>query len=308
MDISSELIRYALPTLVIVALVEAFVLARLADTPYPWRETMGSLGVALGQKIKQILIGGLVVSFFAALWSYRLLTVPLDRWWGIALLFLAVEFAYYWQHRLSHEIRWFWATHAVHHSANHLNFAAALRLGWTGELSGHFLFFAPLVLIGLHPLAVAAALGFNLVYQFWIHSEWVPKLGVLEWILNTPSNHRVHHASNPDYLDRNYGGVLIVFDRLFGTYTQERDTEPCRYGLVDRLDSVNPVTIALHEWAALARDLRRARTWSERWMYLFGPPGWHPPEPVEAPSRRLDPAVTQTATQHSEETIPCASQ
>ena len=99
-----------------------------------------------------------------------------------------------------------------------------------------------------------------------------------------------------------------MFDRLFGTYTQERDTEPCRYGLVDKLDSANPVTIALHEWAALARDLRRARSGSERWMYLFGPPGWHPPEPVEAPSRRLDPAVTQTATQHSEETIPCASQ
>jgi sterol desaturase/sphingolipid hydroxylase (fatty acid hydroxylase superfamily) len=289
MDISPYLLRYALPALAVVAVAEALLFARMTGTAYPWREAMASLGVALGQKVKQILVGGLMIALFMGLWPYRLLTVPLDRWWGLLLLFLTVEFVYYWQHRLSHEIRWFWATHAVHHSPNHLNFAAALRLGWTAEISGHVLFFAPIVLLGFHPVAVAAALAFNLLYQFWIHSEWLPKLGPLEWLLNTPSNHRVHHASNPDYLDRNYGGVLIVFDRMFGTYALERDDEPCRYGLVDKLDSLNPVTIAFHEWVALARDLRRARTWHERWMYLFGPPGWHPPKRAAVEPGRADP-------------------
>jgi sterol desaturase/sphingolipid hydroxylase (fatty acid hydroxylase superfamily) len=120
------------------------------------------------------------------------------------------------------------------------------------------------------------AIGINLLYQFWLHAEWIPKLGWLEYVLNTPSHHRVHHAANPEYLDHNYGGVLIVFDRLFGTFVAERDDLPCRYGLVEPLRSNNPIVIAFHEWVALMRDLIRARTWGERWSYLFGPPGWRP--------------------------------
>lgn len=276
MDIALHILRYVLPALAAFALAEAILCRGFAGRAYPWGETLASLGVALGQRVKQGLLGGLVLSVFLGLWPWRLWTVPLGEAWGVALLFLAVEFAYYWHHRLSHEIRWLWATHAVHHSATHLNFAAALRLGWTGEISGGFLLFAPLVVLGFHPIGIVAALAMNLLYQFWVHSEWAPRLGWLEGVLNTPSNHRVHHACNPEYIDRNYGGVLIVFDRLFGTYAAERGDIAIRYGLASKMRSNNPVVIALHEWAALAADLRRAASWREAWMFLFGPPGWRP--------------------------------
>ncbi len=276
MDIHPHQIRLILPLLMVFALAEAFVYPRLARRQFPWSEAVGSIGVALGQAIKNLLAGALVLALFFWFWEWRLWTVPLDRWWSIPLLFLTVEFFYYWHHRLSHEIRWLWATHAVHHSPNHLNFFAALRLGWTGEISGAFLLLTPIVILGFHPYAVFATLALNLVYQFWIHSEWLPRLGILEGFLNTPSNHRVHHASNAEYLDRNYGGVTVIFDRLFGTYAPERQEEPCKFGLVTPLESTNPVTIALHEWQNLIRDLRACANWKQRAQTLLGPPGWRP--------------------------------
>jgi sterol desaturase/sphingolipid hydroxylase (fatty acid hydroxylase superfamily) len=169
-------------------------------------------------------------------------------------------------------VRWFWATHAVHHSPNELTLAAALRLGWTGKLAGNALFFAPLVWLGFPPGAVGAALALNLLYQFWIHAPWMPRLGPLEWVLNTPTHHKVHHASNPEYLDCNYGGVLIVFDRLFGSFRELRGDVPPRYGLTTPLFSHNPLRIAFHGWVALARDLCAARGWRQRVRVLFGPP------------------------------------
>ena len=136
-----------------------------------------------------------------------------------------------------------------------------------------------MIWLGFAPKAVFAALALNLLYQFWLHAEWVPKLGWLEYVLNTPSHHRVHHASNTDYIDANYGGVLIVFDRLFGTFVAERPDLPCRYGLVKPLISNNPIRIAFHEWLNLLDDLRGARSWREAIGYLFGPPGWRPDGP-----------------------------
>ncbi|MDN4587882.1 hypothetical protein DBA29_05130 [Xenophilus aerolatus] len=151
--------------------------------------------------------------------------------------------------------------------------AAALRLGWTGKLTGTGLFFAPLVWLGFSPAAVFAALGINLLYQFWLHAPWLPRLGALEWVLNTPTHHKVHHASNAEYLDCNYGGVLIVFDRLFGTFVDLRDDVPPRYGLTTPLRTHNPLRIAMHEWVNLARDLRQAEGGRARLAMVFGPPG-----------------------------------
>ena len=271
-----RLFSAALPVLLAVAAAEALLFRWLARRPFAWGEAGASLGIIAGQFLKSLLTRGLVVGVYLWLWQFRLWTVPLDVWWGLALLAIAFEFFYYWEHRLSHEIRWLWATHAVHHSSNHLSFLAALRLGWTAELSGLAFFFTPLVILGFHPLAVLAALLVNLVYQFWIHSEWFPRLGALELILNTPSNHRVHHAANPEYLDRNYGGVLIIFDRLFGTYTAEREDLDIRFGLVKPIASNNPIRIALNEWIALFRDIRSSTNWRHVLMYMFGPPGWRP--------------------------------
>jgi len=202
------------------------------------------------------------------------MTVPLDTATAVVVLVIGQDFCYYWLHRASHRIRWFWATHAVHHSSNELNLGASYRFGWTGRLTGAAIFYVPMIWLGFAPGPVFIAAAFGLLYQFWVHTEWIPKLGWLEYVLNTPSHHRVHHAANPEYLDRNYGGIFIVFDRLFGTFVSERDDVPCRYGLVTPLRSNNPLVIGFHEWAAMARDLWQARTWRERLMHVVGPPGW----------------------------------
>jgi sterol desaturase/sphingolipid hydroxylase (fatty acid hydroxylase superfamily) len=170
-------------------------------------------------------------------------------------------------------VRWFWATHPVHHSPTRFNLTAGIRLGWTGAVTGHFLFYVPLALIGFNPLAIATVLGANLAYQFFIHSELVPRLGPLEWVLNTPTHHKVHHACNETCLDKNYGGTLIVFDRLFGTFAAPPENEPLRYGLVGRAPSSNPLTIVFGEWASMIRDLRNAKCGkAEWWAIVFGPP------------------------------------
>jgi sterol desaturase/sphingolipid hydroxylase (fatty acid hydroxylase superfamily) len=240
---------------------------------YPWQEMAASLGVyvlRLPTKLMRPLILGPVVLF---IWSHRLFTIPVDTVWGLALLFLGEEFAYYWMHRAGHEIRWMWASHLVHHTPEHIHLASALRLGASGLLSGNWLFYLPLYLLGLNPLAVHSMLFLNLAYQFWLHTDVVGRLGPLEWLFNTPSHHRVHHASNPEYLDRNYGGILIIWDRLFGTFAQERPQHRLAYGLVHPVGSLNPIRIVCHEWQAIARDIVSARSWRARLKQVFGRPG-----------------------------------
>ena len=268
-------LNWFLPGVILLAAIEAFMLAAIRRQDYDWRAAGASLVDAL---VRQYLVYvylpfALAAPLAAWAWTHRIYTMPLDTVPALALLVVGQEFFYYWFHRCSHRIRWFWASHAVHHSPNQLNLSAAYRFGWTGLLAGSTVFYVPLVWIGFPPAAIFATLSLNLLYQFWLHTTWIPKLGWLEYVFNTPSHHRVHHASNPEYLDRNYGGVLILFDRLFGTFAAERDELPCRYGLVTPLHSHNPVRIAFHEWAALGRDLARTRGWRERLAALFGPPG-----------------------------------
>jgi sterol desaturase/sphingolipid hydroxylase (fatty acid hydroxylase superfamily) len=240
---------------------------------YPWHEMLSSAAVYVMRFPAQLLRPVIVAPIAYLSWSHRLVTIPLNAAWGLPLLFLGEEFAYYWMHRASHEIRWLWASHVVHHTPEHLHFASAFRLGMTELLSGTWLFYLPLYVLGLNPLAVSTMLGINLLYQFWLHTDLVGRLGPLEWILNTPSHHRVHHASNSQYLDRNYGGILIIFDRLFGTFAQEKPGTVIKYGLTHPIGSLNPVKIVFHEWALMARDVARARTWREKLAQAFGRPG-----------------------------------
>jgi sterol desaturase/sphingolipid hydroxylase (fatty acid hydroxylase superfamily) len=241
------------------------------DTHDPF-ESAASLGVAAGQSIVRGVEATLLAVPFAFVYQHRLFDFSQTTPVALAALFVATEFAYYWQHRASHRINWMWATHAVHHSATKLNFTAAIRLGWTGNISGNFLFFLPLIFIGFHPFAVIGMLGVNLFYQFFIHTELVSRLGPLEWILNTPAHHRVHHASNPACLDKNYGGILIVFDRIFGTFAEAPRGQALRYGLVRGISSYNPVRIALGGWRNMISDFARAPTLRERVKTLLGPP------------------------------------
>ena len=242
------------------AAVEALVLRFAARQDYDWRASLASLADFMTRQyvVSVFVTVSIATPLTVLAYTYRLGDIPLSTPAAIAALFVGQEFCYYWFHRASHRVRWFWATHAVHHSPNELNLSASFRFGITGPLNGTRLFFVPLIWLGFPPTAVFLTLTLNLLYQFWLHTTWIPKLGWFEYVFNTPSHHRVHHASNPEYLDANYGGVLIVFDRLFGTYVGERDDLPCRYGLVKPLKSNNPLYIAFHEWIALGRDVLRA--------------------------------------------------
>ncbi len=252
--------------------LEGLVLRFVLKRAYDWKAFAANLADVVGRRLFDLL--GLSLAYPVIVWAHahRVATLDLSAGWQWLLLFLGQELCYYAYHRAAHRVRWFWASHSVHHSPNELTLAAGLRLGWTGKAAGTGLFFVPLVWLGFEPVVALGMLGLNLLYQFWIHATWIPKLGPLEWVLNTPSHHRVHHARNAAYLDCNYGGVLIVFDRLFGTFVAERDDLPPVYGLTTPLHSYNPVKIAFHGWLALGRDLLAARSPMALLRTLFGPP------------------------------------
>lgn len=236
------------------------------------KETAASIGVAVGDQLARVAGAGIVAVPMYWAWQYRIMDIPIRGLASALALFLSVELAYYAMHTASHRVRWLWATHSVHHSATRYNFSAAIRLGWTGLISGNFLFFVPLAWLGFSPVAITVMLALNLLYQFFLHTELSPRFGPLEWVLNTPSHHRVHHASNAHCLDKNFGGVLIVFDRVFGTFAAAPEQEPLRYGLKGGVPSNNPIRIALREWWRLLGDLGRARGVKAKLMVMLGRP------------------------------------
>ena len=256
---------------------------RSGAQPYDWRAFWTTIRINLWRAVSEALPMGVVLGaalpFGAWMYEHRITTVPMDTWWGWVAMFFTTEFFYYWLHRAGHRIRWYWASHAIHHSGNQYNLAAAFRQSITGKVSGGFVFFAPQCLLGFSPDAVLISYGLNLVYQFWIHTDLVDKLGWMEGVFNTPSAHRVHHAANVEYLDCNYGGTIMLFDRLFGTYVAEKDGVPIRYGLVKQVTTYSAIRICLMEWMAIGKDLwRDVRTGRVQDIpgHLFGPPGWAP--------------------------------
>ncbi len=196
------------------------------------------------------------------------------QWWAWALLLLLDDFTYYWFHRLNHQVRIMWAGHVSHHSAIRMHFVTALRQG-VGERIHKYIFWLPLPLLGFDALMIFTMMTLNLFYQFWTHTELVKRLPApIEWIFNTPSHHRVHHASNPRYLDRNHAGVFILWDRLFGSFSGEIETDPPKYGLTENLDSHAAMHVATHEYRAIWRDVKRASRWQDKLKYIFWAPGW----------------------------------
>ena len=276
MLITNQMFWIAAPIFISFVVLEILAFKRKKQKGYSWRESLATLGVGIGHKLSGLFRFSFIAALSSWLWSHRLWDISLDSLWGYPLLFICVEFFYYWYHRCSHTIRWMWASHCVHHSPEEFNILASFRLSWTSMISGDFLFFLPLVWLGFQPSAIGFMLALNLLYQSWVHTDLLPKLGPIDLVLNTPSNHRVHHASNDIYLDKNYGGVLIIFDHLFGTYAKEDDQIVCLYGLVTPIDSVNPFWIALQEWIAIIGDVSKSHNLSEALNYLFAHPGWRP--------------------------------
>lgn len=244
-----------------------------------WKETAANFAIALGNALLERTAFGLV--FLAGL----LITEPFafgsfsHNWQTWLLALIAADFTYYWMHRFEHEIRLFWAYHSVHHSSPEYNLTTAMRLAWIEGLF-EWLFFIPMILIGFDVVQTAISLIVVVVYQTWIHTEKIAKLGVLDKIFNTPSVHRVHHGSNEKYLDKNYGGILIIWDRMFGTF-QEED-EKVVYGTTNPLGTSNPLTINVSEYASIFKDSLNSGKIKNIFGYVFGRPGWQPQNPDQS--------------------------
>ncbi len=263
----------AVPGFVALVLIEMIWAWRKRPHGYEPKDTLTSLAFGLGSTVAGLLSGGAFLALFLWAWQFRLVDVPWV-WWAWVACFVLDDLAYYWVHRFGHRVRWFWASHVNHHSSQHYNLSTALRQTWTGFLTLGFVFKLPLVLIGFHPGMIAICAGFNLIYQFWIHTEAIDRMPRwFEAVMNTPSHHRVHHATNPRYLDRNYAGVFIVWDKLFGSFEPENRDEKIRYGIVRQLGSFNLLWAVFHEWIGIAADMWRA-PWKHKLSYLLREPGW----------------------------------
>jgi sterol desaturase/sphingolipid hydroxylase (fatty acid hydroxylase superfamily) len=269
-----DLTHYAVPAFIALMLLEATVGARHVHRNIhdDMRDTWASLGMGLGSVVINLLWKSVVFAYFSFLYSLTPLRLGYE-WWVWPAAMLADDFCYYWFHRMSHEVRFLWAAHVNHHSSRKYNLSTALRQPWTTPLTS-FWFWTPMPLLGFDPAIILTVQAISLLYQFWIHTETIDRLGALETVLNTPSHHRVHHAKNVRYLDRNHGGILIIWDRLFGTFAEEK--EPPVYGLTKDIDTYNLVEIAFHEWSALWKDVRKPNPWRVRVSYLLKPPGWSP--------------------------------
>jgi sterol desaturase/sphingolipid hydroxylase (fatty acid hydroxylase superfamily) len=243
---------------------------------YRLSDTLNDLSCGILDQLLEVFAKTALFAGYVFIYArHRLATLPDDSALVWAVCFLGVDFLYYWFHRGSHEINAIWATHVVHHQSEEYNLAVALRQG-AFQSAIAWVFYLPLALAGFPPLMFLTLSSVNTLYQFWIHTRAIGRLGALEWLLNTPSNHRVHHGRNPKYIDRNHGGTLIVWDRLFGTYQAEEE-EPV-YGITKPLASWNPVWANFHYWVELLDLARRTRRWSDRVRLLLKPPGWRPAE------------------------------
>jgi len=274
-----DLTRLAIPFFLALIAVEVVLSARRARggaaiRGYTLRDTAASLAMGVGSVAVGVFQKGWAFALYQQCFEMRLFDLGTGAW-VFALAVVGDDLLYYWFHRLHHEVRFLWAAHVNHHSSRHYNLSTALRQSWTTFASP--LFYVPLPLLGIDPLVAVTVHSANLIYQYWIHTELVGSLGPLEAVLNTPSHHRVHHGRNLRYLDRNHGGIFIVWDRLFGTF--EPEGEPVDYGLTTQLRSHNPLVIAFHEWRALGRDalaaLREGRP-GVALAYCVRPPGWSP--------------------------------
>jgi len=277
-------VSYAIPLFILLMLIELWIDLREKRELYHLKEAAASIAMGAGSVIINIFVKAFYFIVFSYLYQHFALFPEALAYTALGwiLLVFADDFSFYWHHRLSHQVRILWAAHSNHHSSQDYNFAVALRQSWT-EGFYKFIFWLWLPLLGFPPLMIFSMVSFSLIYQFFLHTQTVRKLGIWEYVLNTPSHHRVHHGSNVAYLDKNHGGILIIWDRLFGTFTPE--TEKVIYGLTKNIHTQNPVKIAAAEFVALWRDVRSASSWKEKLRYIFYPPGWRPQEKVEKISK-----------------------
>jgi sterol desaturase/sphingolipid hydroxylase (fatty acid hydroxylase superfamily) len=272
-SMTPNLLYYAIPFFVLLLSIEAWFTYKENRNPYDKKDTFSSLGLGIGNVLTGFLTKALIFGVFAFIFKFRLFNLDISKWWFWILLFLSDDFSYYWFHRISHHVNYFWASHVVHHSSEHYNLAAALRQTWTGNATGAFLFWVWMPLMGFPPIWVLFMQQISLIYQFWIHTETIGKMpSWFEAVFNTPSHHRVHHGSDLKYLDKNHAGILIIWDRLFGSFQKEEERP--HYGLTRNIGSFNPAIVAFKTWGELFRKAFRSGSLWTGIRYFLHPPGW----------------------------------
>lgn len=278
-------ILYAVPVFLVMMAVEFAIGQRRSQPVYRMADTISSLSLGILSQLVAVFAKGLALGLYVLVWQHAAVwALPADSIavWAGALL--AYDFCYYWLHRMGHELQILWAAHGVHHSSEEYNLSTALRQTATGSLFG-WLFYLPMAVVGVPPLVFVTVGLIDLLYQFWVHTQQVGKLGWFDRWFCSPSNHRVHHGQNDYCIDRNYGGILVLWDRLFGSFVEERDDEPIVYGIRGALRSWNPLWANAHLYAAMAQDIRLTRRWADKWRVLVKHPGWRPADAAAAAPR-----------------------
>lgn len=269
-------VTYAIPFFIILVLIELYINQKEQLHLYDATEAVSSILLGIGSAVINLGVKAIALIVFMRIHQHALFPQIEWQWWAWIILFFLEDFTFYIFHRTMHEVRLFWCAHSNHHSSKTLNFATALRQSWT-ELIWKYFFWIWLAFIGFEPLMIFIFMSFSLIWQYWPHTELIKKMpDWFEFIFNTPSHHRVHHASNIAYLDQNHAGVLIIWDRLLGTYAHEDENEKPKYGITKDITSIknNPLKITVHEYKDLWEDLRSTKSWKDKLKYLFLSPGW----------------------------------
>lgn len=272
-----HLIQLAIPFFFLLILIE-LVLNRVFRTDYyDLNDSIADLSCGITQQITTVFYAAVYLSIYVAFYEHaRLFTLPKTSWWVYLLCFMGVDLAYYWFHRSCHRINFFWGGHAAHHQSEEYNLTVALRQGTFSEPLA-LIFYLPLAILGFHPVLFFVCKELNIIYQFWIHTRMIGRLGAIEWVFNTPSHHRVHHGKNPKYIDKNHAGVFIFWDKLFGSFQPEEE-EPI-YGTVSAFSSWNPLWANVEHWFELYHSSRGFEHLSDKFKVWCMPPGWTPEQP-----------------------------
>lgn len=270
---SYSIMPIAAPILIALVVAEWFISTRKKLKIYDVKDSFAATIIGLGNVGIGLLLKTVNFAFLLFFFSFIPWRIPTE-WWTFVMCFIAIDFFRYWAHRISHEQRFWWATHVTHHSSKEYNFSVSFRLGWTSNIK--IVFFVPVILMGFDPIVFFLCHQIAVLYQFWIHSPIIQKLPApIEYIFVTPSSHRVHHGTNPQYIDKNYGSSLIIWDRMFGTF--EPEGEKVVYGITKEIKHpYNPVYLVFHEWVDLIADVRKAKSFKEGWKIMFGSPGGEP--------------------------------
>lgn len=264
----TTIIWFAAPVMFILVALEAYFSYKQNKHLYHTKDFFASLSIGIGNLLLNGVLKLGVFAFFLFFYNWTPLKIP-HTWWSYILCFFALDFFRYWSHRYAHEQRFWWSTHVVHHNSEYYNLSTSFRLSWTQNLK--IIFFLPVILMGFHPFVFLVVHQIEVLYQFWIHTEYIGKLPKpIEYIFTTPSHHRVHHSKNEKYLDKNYGSTLIIWDRMFGTF-QEMEEKPV-YGITKPINTFNPIKLVFHEWQAYFKDIFKAKSLKDVWQINFGSP------------------------------------